>query len=67
MSSVICLSKSTIDKIIESGSPKGLYYYSYIENEKEVFVAIDNTADDIITNKFNNRDECLKWLRRNDT
>ena len=66
MSSVIYLSKSTIDKIIESGSPKGLYYYSYIENEKEIFVAIDNTGDDIITKQCDSRDECLKWLRRND-
>lgn len=53
------ITKEEAFKIIESYAPKGLFWLE--DNDK--FIALDNSAEAALVEEFNDKEECLQWLK----
>ena len=53
------ITKEEAFKIIETYAPKGLFW---LEDDSK-FIAIDNSTEDALVEEFNDKEECLQWLK----
>lgn len=53
------ITKEEAFKIIETYTPKGLFW---LEDDGK-FIAIDNSTEGALVEEFNDKEECLQWLK----
>ena len=53
------ITKGEAFKIIETYAPKGLFW---LEDDGK-FIAIDNSTEAALVEEFNDKEECLQWLK----
>lgn len=53
------ITKGEAFKIIESKEPEGLFWLI----DGDIFIAIDNSRGEAFVEEFNDKEECLQWLK----
>lgn len=53
------ITKGEAFKIIESKKPEGLFWLL----DGDIFIAIDNSRGEAFVEEFNDKEECLQWLK----
>ena len=58
MNEVKKVNTGTLNSIIETRQPSGLFY----AQDNGTYIAVDNSTGDAWTEEFSNHDDCTQWL-----
>ena len=54
------VSKETVDGVIRTFMPRGLFYY---QESSGIWVGVDNITGDAWVETFESEEECASWLK----